>query len=262
MSAGTRPAPGSRSGSPMPVIRRSAGSACSMSIRRPASSSGPRRAEGRHRAPRLLDRERAPRLGDTARPGWRGQPRPDRRLDRRNRRRRRKRPGRGRRSRPLGPARRHGCDRLAPGAGTRRAPSQGRARCTCNVPRHPAYGLPSRATLKVGRRVGAHRGPRPGRASGSCGFTGTHPDRTHPGRRVPAAHHPRGRSDDRRSRSDRSTTAHRLGRRRSTRTRRSSNRARRRTAVPTGRAAFDQPRRRAPGPARRPRGQIRSRATR
>ena len=52
----------------------------------------------------------------------------------------------------------------------------------------------SRATLKVGRRVGAHRGPRHGRASGSRGFTGTHPDRTHPGQRVPAAHHPRERS--------------------------------------------------------------------
>ena len=47
----------------------------------------------------------------------------------------------------------------------------------------------SRATLKVGRRVGAHPGPRHGRASGSRGFTGAPPHRTHPGQRVPAAHH-------------------------------------------------------------------------
>ena len=42
-----------------------------------------RRAPGRDGAARLLDRRRPSRLGDAARPGRRGQPGPDRRLDRR-----------------------------------------------------------------------------------------------------------------------------------------------------------------------------------
>ena len=52
----------------------------------------------------------------------------------------------------------------------------------------------SRATQQVGRRVGAHRGPRPGRASGSRRFAGSRPDRNGPRQRVPAALHPRERS--------------------------------------------------------------------
>ena len=64
----------------------------------------------------------------------------------------------------------------------------------------------SRATQQVGRRVGAHRGPRPGRASGTCRFTGTQPDRAGPGRRVPATRRSSRTISDRRSRSIRSTT--------------------------------------------------------
>ena len=44
-----------------------------------------------------------------------------------------------------------------------------------------------RATQQVGRRVGAHRRPRPGRATGSRRFTGPQPGGTRPGRRIPAA---------------------------------------------------------------------------
>ena len=40
-----------------------------------------------------------------------------------------------------------------------------------------------RATQQVGRRVGAHRRPRPGRATGSRRFPGPQPVRTRPGRR-------------------------------------------------------------------------------
>ena len=45
--------------------------------------SAARRAARHDGAPRVLDRQRASRLGDPARPGRRGEPRPDRRLDRR-----------------------------------------------------------------------------------------------------------------------------------------------------------------------------------
>ena len=169
------------------------------------------------------------RVGDPARPGRRGQPRPDRRLDRRRGRRGRERPdtrassSSTRRSRRRGASRRRSASRDAdraswrPAAPAKARPSTGASappRCVSEerraqriaravpAPRHsrraapadPAYGLGLVRPNQVGRRVGAHRGPRPGRAAGSCRFTGPQPDRTGPGRRVPATHDPRGRS--------------------------------------------------------------------
>ena len=62
----------------------------------PVSGARPaaRRPAGRDGAAGLLDRQRPSRVGDTARPGRRGEPRPDRRLDRRQRRGGRDGPGR------------------------------------------------------------------------------------------------------------------------------------------------------------------------
>ena len=101
----------------------------------------------------------------------------------------------------------------------------------------------SRATQQVGRRVGAHRGPRPGRASGSRRFAGSQPGRTGPRQRIPAALRPRERSRiDAIDRSRSTTPTSR--RRRSKPRRRSSSLARRRQTSPeAGRRSTS------PGPA-------------
>ena len=152
-----------------------------------------RRAAGRHRPARVLDRRRPARLGDPTRPGRRRQPVQIVAWTGDVGRRDRERPGRRRRRRPLRPrARGERC--AAPRFSVR----------ACRRGRMSGVSSGSRATQQVGRRVGAHRRPRPGRAAGSRRFADPEPARTDPGQRVPAALGPRGRravdsSDRRRS---------------------------------------------------------------
>ena len=146
----------------------------------------PRRAAGRAGAARVLDRRRPPRLGDPARPGWRGQPRPDRGLDATM-----------------------ASGRVESGPGRRTSSSSADLASRRTMARaadaRSVVWSPSRATQQVGRRVGAHRRPRPGRASGSRRFSGSQPVEP-----VPAARSSNSRSQrthrDRRLRSGRSTT--------------------------------------------------------
>ena len=175
-----------------------------------------------HRAARVLDRRRAPGLGDPARPGRRGQPGPDRRLDRR----------------------RVGAVESSPVEGVDRRPVAARRPSPVPAPIHRPRSVRrvirgivvrSRAAQQVGRRAGAHRRPRPGRASGSRRFTGPQPARTSPGQRIPAALGPRRTARGRRSRSIRSTLPT-VGRRARRGRRRSSSPARRRRPARPARA--------------------------
>ncbi len=141
--------------------------------RRSRGARAPRRCPDRCPSPpRLLDRRRTARVGHPARAGRRRQPDPDRGLERRGRGHRGERPGRGSRRHPL-------TDHASL---TRRA-CKGRH----IVVSFPAY----RATQMVGRGVGAHCRPRPGRVAGSRRLPRPQRHGARAGRRVPVALGPR-----------------------------------------------------------------------
>ena len=181
--AGTRPGRGWPSGSPTRSIRPGAPEPAPLrSVHGSAGSTGGR-PTGRHGAAGVLDRARPAGLGEPARTGRRREPDPDRGLDRRRGRRDREHPGDRRHRRPI--AGRDG------GAPCVRCSQTGRSRRTgpCDIGVQVSSGVSSRsrAAKQVGRRVGAHRRPRPGRATGSRWFKGPQPDRATPGKRIPAA---------------------------------------------------------------------------